>query len=255
MTGSIIWGARDARPQRSRSRPCDPLRTRADAPVGPVTLQEVLLVLSHSLLEVAVPPPVRRYGRVFVAPIEAARGLSFDTVFVPGLAEKMFPGKIAEDPMLLDAARRQIGTALQTNDDRVASERLQLSIAAGAAEHRLLFSYPRINLEQGRPRVPSFYALEVVRAAERRLPNFAELAERAETATSSRLGWPAPVDPADAIDDAEYDLAVLNRIANAEAGGAGTARYILGSNPYSWRALSEPGTSVGAEAGPRRTGS
>jgi ATP-dependent helicase/nuclease subunit B len=207
------------------------------APVGPVILQEVLLVLSRSLLEVAVPPPVQRYGRVFVAPIEAARGLSFDTVFVPGLAEKMFPGKIAEEPMLLDTARRQIGAALQTNDDRVASERLQLSIAAGAAERRLLFSYPRINLEQGRPRVPSFYALEVVRAAEQRLPSFAELAERAETATSSRLGWPAPIDPASAIDDAEYDLAVLNRIANVKANGAGTARYILGSNPYVARAL------------------
>jgi CRISPR/Cas system-associated exonuclease Cas4 (RecB family) len=207
------------------------------APVGPVTLREVLLVLSRSLLEVAVPPPVQRYGHVFVAPIEAARGLSFDTVFVPGLAEKMFPGKIAEEPMLLDAARRQIGTALRTNDDRVASERLNLSIAAGAAARRLLFSYPRINLEQGRPRVPSFYALEVVRAAEHRLPNFAELADRAETATSSRLGWPAPIDPASAIDDAEYDLAILNHIVNAKADGAGTARYILASNPYVARAL------------------
>ena len=197
MTGSIISG-------RSPRAPSDiPIASLRSSPnlrrwrrSDRCTLQEVLLVLSRSLLEVAVPPPVQRYGRVFVAPIEAARGLSFDTVFVPGLAEKMFPGKIAEEPMLLDAARRQIGTALQTNDDRVASERLQLSIAAGAAERRLLFSYPRINLEQGRPRVPSFYALEVVRAAEQRLPNFAELAERAETATSSRLGWPAPIDPA-----------------------------------------------------------
>src|SRR5262249_55420284 len=99
------------------------------------------------------------------------------------------------------------------------------------------FSYPRINLEQGRPRVPSFYALEVVRAAEQRLPNFAELAERTETATSSRLGWPAPIDPVSAIDDAEYDLAVLNRMANAGPGGAGMARYILDSNPYVARAL------------------
>jgi CRISPR/Cas system-associated exonuclease Cas4 (RecB family) len=207
------------------------------APVGPVTLQEVLLVLSHSLLDVAVPPSGQRYGRVFVAPIEVARALSFDTVFVPGLAEKMFPGKIAEEPILLDAVRRQIGTALRTNDDRVASERLLLSIAAGAAERRLLFSYPRINLEQGRPRVPSFYALEVVRAAEGRLPNFAELAARAETATSSRLGWPAPIDPTNTIDDAEYDLAVLNRIATAEADGAGMARYLLDNNAYIARAL------------------
>ena len=35
-------------------------------------------------LERAVPPPPQRYGKVFVASVEAARGLSFEVVFVPG---------------------------------------------------------------------------------------------------------------------------------------------------------------------------
>ena len=39
-----------------------------------------------------------------------------------------------------------------------------------------MFSYPRVDLDQGRPRVPSFYALEIFRAAEGRLPGFDELA-------------------------------------------------------------------------------
>jgi ATP-dependent helicase/nuclease subunit B len=65
-------------------------------------------------------------------------------------------------------------------------------------------------LQQGR-RVPSFYALEAVRAAEGRLPNFAELDRRAEAESAARIGWPAPDDPAKAIDHAEYDLAVLAR--------------------------------------------
>jgi superfamily I DNA/RNA helicase len=72
---------------------------------GPVKLDEVLLALSDFLLEVAVPPSAHRYGGVFVSPIEAARGLSFDTVFVPGLAERLFPRKIVEEPILLDALR------------------------------------------------------------------------------------------------------------------------------------------------------
>jgi hypothetical protein len=42
------------------------------APVGPVELNEVLIVLRSLLLETAVPPPVQRYGRVFVGPIDAA---------------------------------------------------------------------------------------------------------------------------------------------------------------------------------------
>jgi superfamily I DNA/RNA helicase len=77
--------------------------------VGPVALNEVLMVLEPLLLQAAVPPASQRYGRVLVAPIDAARGMSFDAVFVPGLAEKMFPRKIVEEPILLDAVRKQIG--------------------------------------------------------------------------------------------------------------------------------------------------
>jgi ATP-dependent helicase/nuclease subunit B len=45
----------------------------------------------------------------------------------------------------------------------------------------VFFSYPRIDLDQARPRVPSFYALEAVRSVEGRLPDFAELARRSRS--------------------------------------------------------------------------
>jgi ATP-dependent helicase/nuclease subunit B len=208
------------------------------AAVGPVTLNDVLLVVSDLLLQVGVPPPAQRYGRIFIGPVEAARGISFEAVFVPGLAEKLFPRKIVEEPILLDAVRARLNAGLPTNVERVARERLALSLAAAAAERRLYLSYPRLDLEQARPRVPSFYALEAVRAAEGRLPNFAELDRRAEAVTSTRVGWPAPSDPAEAIDHAEHDLAILDRLLAldpAEAGGA--ARYLLTANSYLSRAL------------------
>ena len=180
--------------------------------VGPITIDEVLHVLSDFLLEVAVPPSAQRYGEVFVGPVEAARGLSFEMVFVPGLAERLFPQKIVEEPILLDALREQLGAGLETNDDRLAQERLSLSIAVGSAKRKLYLSYPRLELEQGRPRVPSVYMLEAVRAAEGRLPDYSELARKAEAITSTLIGWPAPSDPAMAIDDAEYDLATLEHL-------------------------------------------
>jgi ATP-dependent helicase/nuclease subunit B len=206
-------------------------------PVGPVALREVLLVLERLLLEIALPPSPQRYGKVLVAPIDAARGLSFEGVFVPGLAEKMFPRKIVEEPILLDAVREQIGGGLATNQIRLERERLALALAAGAAEHRICFSYPRLDLDQARPRVPSFYTLEAVRAAEGVLPDFAELAQRADTATTARLGWPAPPDPADAIDDAEHDLAVLDRLESRREESPGAARYLVTVNRYLARAL------------------
>ena len=204
--------------------------------VGPVALNEVLMVLEPLLLQAAVPPASQRYGRVLVAPIDAARGMSFDAVFVPGLAEKMFPRKIVEEPILLDSVREQIG-GLATNETRVEQERLALALVAGAADQRICFSYSRLDLDQARQRVPSFYGLEAFRAAEGHLPDFAELARRAETATNARLGWPAPTDPADAIDEAEYDLALLSRLEAQGQESPGAARHLVTANPFLARAL------------------
>jgi hypothetical protein len=150
----------------------------------------------------------------------------------------MFPSKIVEEPILLDFLRQQISAVLATNQSRLENERLALALAVGAAETRICFSYPRLDLQaQPRPRVPSFYALEAWRATEGRLPDFTELARHAETATAPRLGWPGPPDPADAIDSAEHDLAILDRLAAAGRPDAGAARYLVTSNPYLARAL------------------
>jgi ATP-dependent helicase/nuclease subunit B len=210
------------------------------SPVGPVDLYEVQLVLSPRLRELAIRPPRLRYGSVFVGSTEAARGMTFDVVFVPGVAEKLFPRKIIEDPILLDESRKALteSVPLTTQADRVISERLALRLAIGAARQRVYISYPRIDVQQARPRVPSFYALEVLRAAEGRLSGFDELSRRAESSTSARLGWPAPLRPEDAIDEAEYDLALLAPLREEDPEATtGAAHYLLSANPHLTRAL------------------
>ncbi|MCG8466650.1 MAG: PD-(D/E)XK nuclease family protein [Gemmatimonadetes bacterium] len=206
-------------------------------PVGPIDLDEALRALAPRLMEVATPPDGPRYGRVFVGPIEAARGLAFDTVFIPGLAERVFPGKIAEDSILLDAAREVLAAELALNADRVAAERLALRIAVGAARERVVLSYPRIEADKARPRVPSFYALEAARAAEGRLPGFEELAKRAEDVSDARIGWPAPRQAERAIDEAEYDLAVLDDLGLRGDRAVRAAGHLLHANPHLARAL------------------
>ncbi len=208
------------------------------APVGPIDLEEVRLVLAVRLRELRDRPSRRRYGAVYVAPAHAARGLVFDVVFVAGLAERIVPRKITEDPILLDASRRALAPTLATQADRVAAERLALRLAVGAARARVALSYPRLDTEQGRPRVPSFYTLEALRAAEGRLPSFEEIAGRARGEGIVRLGWPAPERPEDAIDDAEYDLALLAPLLGDDAETTrGKARYLLGANAHLARAL------------------
>ncbi|HEY7698530.1 MAG TPA: PD-(D/E)XK nuclease family protein, partial [Vicinamibacteria bacterium] len=92
---------------------------RPMALVGPVELFEVREVLNDRLTQLSQDPPPYRYGRVWVAPIEAVRGLAFDVVLVPGLAERVFPRKIVEDPLLLDLERQKLGAGLALQGDRI----------------------------------------------------------------------------------------------------------------------------------------
>ncbi len=207
------------------------------AEVGPLELSEVRAVLSARLAEVTELPEGRRQGHVFVAPVDAARGLSFDIVFVPGLAERVFPQKIREDPLLPDTLRASISPHLETSRARIASERLALQLAVGAARRRAILSYPRIDAEHARPRVPSFYALEAARAIQGTLPGFEALQRQAETSSRIRLAWPAPADPSLAIDDTEFDLAILDGILSSSSSVKGKARYLVKTNAHLARGL------------------
>lgn len=278
---------------------------RPMAGVGPVSLTEVQDVLAERLTELQAEPPARRYGRVFVGGPEHVRGRVFDVVFVPGLAERMFPQKPRQDPILLDDVRRRLnaplagadaapegrrregppcaqptvpGSAppagadgapgnhaqgaprsahptppesapargadvdplgLPVLDDRAAGERLLLRLAVGAAARRLLLSYSRLELGESRPRVPSFYALDLERARTGRVPDFAITEREAYERVESRLAWPAPKDPGDAIDDIEHDLAVLGPLLRQQDAPEprGRARYLLALEPALRRSL------------------
>jgi hypothetical protein len=216
--------------------PSHVLRVLADlrpmAEVGPVDLDEARRVLAERLLLLEEDPPARRYGRVFVGTPHQARGRSFKVVFVPGLAERMFPQKPREDALLLDDLRRTVDESLPTQHHRLNAERQLLQIAAGAASERLYVSYPRIELSESRARVPSFYALDVMRAATGRIPHYETLERRARDAGDATLAWPAPSRPEEAIDDQEHDLAVLRTLLDETEPAAvrGHAHYLLKLN-------------------------
>ena len=207
------------------------------APIGPLELPEVRAVLSQRLSEVTEPPEGRRQGHVLIAPVDAARGLSFGAVFIPGLAERVFPQKIREDPLMPDTTRVKVSPALETSRARIASERLALQLAVGAARNRAILSYPRVDAEHARPRVPSFYALEAARAVQGTLPGFEALQRQAESSSRIRLAWPAPDEPSRAIDDTEFDLAMLDRILRSRESVKGHGRYLVTTNAHLGRAL------------------
>jgi CRISPR/Cas system-associated exonuclease Cas4 (RecB family) len=197
--------------------------------VGPATLEEVSEVLGERLGFLRREPPDRRYGRVLVCSVDESRGQEFDVVFLPGLAEGLFPQKALEDPLLLDAFRREADVNLLLRHDRVDQERVRLHLAVAAVNQKLVVSYPRMDVAEARPRVPSFYALELPRAIQGSLPELKKFEEQTRDAAPARLNWPAPNDAAAAIDDAEYDLVALR--------GKESAQYLVETNDRLARSL------------------
>ena len=206
---------------------------RPMAEIGPVSLDEARDVIAGRLQMLEIEPPKSRYGRIFVGGPQQARGRTFRVVFVAGLAERMFPQRPHEDPMLLDREMREpLRAGLPIQEDRARGERLLLRLAVGAPTDRLWLSYPRIEIAESRPRVPSFYALDIMRAITGRIPGPQQLQDEAAAAGGAGLAWPAPPGPADAIDDLEHDLAVLRQLLQAEprASVRGHAHYLLRLN-------------------------
>jgi CRISPR/Cas system-associated exonuclease Cas4 (RecB family) len=225
-------------------RPDRVLRVLADlrpmGAVGPVTLGEASRVLASRLASIETDTPARRYGRVLVASPVQLRGRSFDVVFIPALAERMFPQKPREDPLLLDAARQQLAAGLPGQQERAELEKLQLRLAVGAAESRLYVSFPTVEIGEGRPRVPSLYALEVWRAMTGRVPSADELQQAAARASRATLAWPAPADRDEAIDALEHDLSTLRGLVEEPDHRArGRAHYILRLNDCLQRSVRE----------------
>jgi hypothetical protein len=231
------WLARSsALAERALRRPRRVLETLASlrpmAEIGPVGIEEVRDVLRDRLVMLDWEPPARRYGRVFIGTPHQARGRTFKVVFVPGLAERVVPQRPHEDPLLLDDRRRDLGRSLVEQDDRKNAERLLLKLSIGAAEERLYLSYPRLDVAETRARVPSFYALDVVRAITGDIPDHRQLATDAAAEAGASLAWPAPKDARRAIDDLEHDLASLKPLLESRdaASVRGHAHYLLELN-------------------------
>ncbi len=205
---------------------------------GETTLDQMRRVLAPRLAELVYRSAESRQGRVWIGAIEAARGLSFEVVALPGLSERAFPRVVREDPLLLDRKRRDVSSDLRLRADLGEGERLRLRIAVGAASRRLLLGFPSLDPAESRPQVPSYYLAETFRAGFGRIPSLAGIRETAARASRVVRGVRAPLDSASAIDRREFDLSRVALELGRSDGAAtpGSAAYLLGE-PTLARAL------------------
>lgn len=169
-------------------------------------------------------------GRVFVGPTSVAGGLQFRVVFVPGMVERRFPSVARPDPLLLDEERESLSPALRTSVDEQEQERVEFVAACATARERLVLSYPRVDSQSGRERVPSSFLLRAARAATGARVSAEDLA-RIASAGETSLGRPYPKNPDTAVDLLERDLAL---VASSQKGAA---RHLLDEAPNVARAF------------------
>ena len=99
---------------------------------------------------------------VFVGPVGAAVGMSFDAVYMVGMVEGGFPPATADDPLISERDRQAAGGAsagLQLRHDNMTRERYEFLSSLATAPSRTL-SYPRSNPASGRMNYPSRWFLE-----------------------------------------------------------------------------------------------
>jgi hypothetical protein len=179
------------------------------------------------------------YAGINLLPFDRARGLVFRAVFVPGLAEGVFPGRPPLDPILLDAERLEFNDRadgrwrFNLRGDRLAEEPLMFHLALDAAAEFLTLSYSRLDAA-GRERLPSHFLLKAAGAAAGRSLGAENFEGEAEPFPwFRRVGASAAPPPAEALAEAEYWAG-----AAAQAGAAGVASYLAGAEG-AYRATAE----------------
>ena len=121
-------------------------------------LEEVLSLELDSAL-----PRVGRFGEgVLVAPVTHAIGLDCDVIYLVGLSEDLFPGRLRDDSLLPERAREL--TAGQLPSLRTVVDRRQRSLlAAFTSAGQVVASFPRGDLRRHTDRLPSRWLLPTLR--------------------------------------------------------------------------------------------
>lgn len=165
---------------------------------------------------------VEEQGGLQIVDVFGARGLRFEAVFLPGCVESAFPQPPRQDPILLDRERKEIAQAagrpgaLPVRSDFAREELRLFDIACQSATDRLYLSYPRMDIAQGRPRLPSHLLLELASRIVGTALTYERLPQQSPLVEVLPAGSFWPDDPAAGIDDDERDLALIERLAQVQ---------------------------------------
>ncbi len=130
-----------------------------DAVETGTTLADFRQALEHALSVPAGRSGVTGAG-VFAAGLSAAQGMEFDVVWIFGMAEGSFPPTSREDPLLPDAARREVGDGKLPLRRVSALEERRVYLSVLSAGRRRFLSYSRTDHGARRGQHPASWLLD-----------------------------------------------------------------------------------------------
>jgi ATP-dependent helicase/nuclease subunit B len=108
-------------------------------------------------------PRLGKFGDgVLVAPMSSAVGLDLDIVFLVGLSEDLYPGRLHQDALLPEPARAGVADQLPGCRDGLYTQFRHL-LSALASAQRVVASFPRGDLRRSSRRLPSRWLLGSLR--------------------------------------------------------------------------------------------
>lgn len=139
-----------------------------------VTLAEFGRTLRSALEHRPLYPAPDLGDGVFVGSLEQARGMRADEVYVVGLADRVFPGTLAERSLLTESDRAEADDpALPVRAERLARRREDLEMALASAQRRCVLTAPRVDPRSGREQSPCrWWAL--LGGTRREFPSFSQ---------------------------------------------------------------------------------
>ena len=197
---------------------------------APTPTREQFLARVRDLIATQVPRRLACRWACVRGTDEHRRRVSVPRRLRPRHGRAPFSSVARPDPLLLDEERESLSAAVRTTVDGQERERVEFVDACAAAGERLVLSYPRVDGQSGRERVPSSFLLRAARAAIGARVSAEDLG-RLVSAGETSLGRPFPKNSVTAVDLLERDLAL---VASAEKGAA---RHLLDEAPNVARAF------------------
>lgn len=174
------------------------------------------------------------------ADLSAAAGVPADVVVVHGLVEGGLPRHPRGDPVLPDTERARVNLALRalgdparelpSRADALDRERMLFHFALAGARREVILTFARTDPAADRERLPSPFLLELCAAATGEPPSYEKFAAWSAVRRFPLAGG-ARENPSEALDEGEFDRAIVRAGCSGRPEEAPRLRALLAARP------------------------